>query len=97
MATPMTATDSMLKAVDAAREQVTDSASKIGSVAMKEAGKIRSAVADGAADVADSAVAAAKDRASDWQQLLTKEISERPLRTLGVAAAIGFLFGWTRG
>ncbi|MET0605787.1 MAG: hypothetical protein ABWZ80_04980 [Beijerinckiaceae bacterium] len=86
----------MLKAVDTARDQMVDSASKIGNLAMEEAAKVKTAVTDGAADVADKAVSAAKTQAGEFQNMLTKEINERPLRALAVAAAIGFLYGWSR-
>jgi hypothetical protein len=33
------------------------------------------------------------DRAGEWQQMLLDEIQARPLRTLGWAAAAGFVFG----
>ncbi|MET0605561.1 MAG: DUF883 C-terminal domain-containing protein [Beijerinckiaceae bacterium] len=36
----------------------------------------------------------AKERAVDMQQTVIDELKERPLRTLGAAAAIGMLFGY---
>jgi ElaB/YqjD/DUF883 family membrane-anchored ribosome-binding protein len=96
MATTATATDTMFKAVDSAREQLTDSASKIGTVAMKEAGKLKDAVADSAVDLAGSATTAAKEQAGELQKLILREIQDRPLRAIGVALAIGLFLGWRR-
>jgi ElaB/YqjD/DUF883 family membrane-anchored ribosome-binding protein len=42
----------------------------------------------------DLMVTAAKDRASELQRLFTEEVSNRPVRALGIAAAAGVVVGY---
>lgn len=74
----------------------------------REAGEIESTLTRGAEDLAatvsgtlrsagvdtDKLVEVAREQASDLQQMIEDEIRERPLRALGVAAAIGLFVGF---
>lgn len=53
------------------------------------AGTLRSAGVD-----TDHLVDVAKEQASDLQRLIIQEIQERPLRALGLAAAVGLFVGF---
>ena len=74
----------------------------------EQAGEMKDTIASGASDLADTVsghlrsvgvdtdrmVDAAKDQATELQQLIMDEIQERPLRSLGIAAAIGLFVGF---
>jgi ElaB/YqjD/DUF883 family membrane-anchored ribosome-binding protein len=74
----------------------------------QEATDLQSSISRGASDVAENVssklksigvdtdvmVDMAKDKATDLQKLLMSELKDRPMRSLGIAAAVGLLFGY---
>lgn len=74
----------------------------------EQAEEIEDTLARGASDIADTVserlrsvgvdtdrmVDAAKDQATELQQLIMDEVRDRPLRALGIAAAIGLFVGF---
>ena len=74
----------------------------------REAGEIEASLTRGAEDLAatvsetlrsvgvdtDRMVDVAKEQATDLQRLIEEEIRERPLRALGLAAAVGLFVGF---
>ncbi len=73
----------------------------------QEAADLQDSVMRGASDLAENVstklksvgvdtdvmVNAAKGRATELQKLLMSELQDRPMRALGIAAAVGVLFG----
>lgn len=92
----------------AGAETVAAEAKSGASRVRREAGEIESSLTRGAEDLAatvsetlrsvgvdtDRMVDVAKEQATDLQRLIEQEIRERPLRALGLAAAVGLFVGF---
>jgi len=87
-----------------AASDMADGAARAG----EKAAEMKDAAVDGAADVArdvnaklkavgidtDVMFGAAKDQAGDLKKMIADELTERPWRTLGLAAAAGVVLGF---
>lgn len=94
--------------IEAGAEDVATQARRAGARAKRQAGLLEDSLARGAEDIAatvsdrlrsvgvdtDKMVDVAKEQASELQQLIEDEIRERPLRALGLAAAVGLFVGY---
>ncbi len=94
--------------VAAGAETVAAKAKDTGARVRREASEIEASLTRGAEDIAaqvgerlrsvgvdtDRMVDVAKEQASDLQRLIEDEIRERPLRALGLAAAVGLFVGF---
>jgi ElaB/YqjD/DUF883 family membrane-anchored ribosome-binding protein len=94
--------------VEAGAEEVAAGARRAGARARRQASALEDTLMRSAEDIAasvnerlravgvdtDRMVDVAKEQASELQQLIEAEIRERPLRALGVAAAIGLFVGF---
>ncbi|HEV7257412.1 MAG TPA: DUF883 C-terminal domain-containing protein [Bosea sp. (in: a-proteobacteria)] len=89
-------------------EEIAAEARKTASRARREVDEIEASLARGADDLVatvserlrsvgvdtDRMVDVAKEQATDLQRLIEEEIRERPLRALGLAAAVGLFVGF---
>ncbi len=89
-------------------EKVANEANSAARSVKREAGEIEASLTRGAEELAatvsgtlrsagvdtDKLVEVAREQATDLQQLIEDEIRERPLRALGLAAAIGLFVGF---
>ena len=93
----------VLKSAESLRDEASSKvASGVESV-QRDATKLHDAVTDMAGTVSsklktvgvdtDVMVTAAKDQASELQRLISDELRARPLRALGIAAAVGLIVG----
>lgn len=94
--------------VEAGAEDVAAGARRAGARAKRQASALEDTLARSAEDIAagvterlravgvdtDRMVDVAKEQASELQQLIEAEIRERPLRALGLAAAVGLFVGF---
>jgi ElaB/YqjD/DUF883 family membrane-anchored ribosome-binding protein len=94
--------------VAAGAADISDRAKTTGRRARDEASEIEDSLARGAEDLAatvssklkavgvdtDKMVDVAREQAGDLQELIIREIQERPLRALGLAAAVGLFVGF---
>lgn len=94
--------------IEAGVDEVKAEARRTGSRAKSQADDLQDTLSRGAEDVvatvserlrsvgvdADRMVDVAKEQVSDLQQLIEDEIRERPLRALGLAAAVGLFVGF---
>jgi ElaB/YqjD/DUF883 family membrane-anchored ribosome-binding protein len=90
-----TATET-IEAVKNGAETASREASELASTVVRSAGEIADTVATKLKTVGvdtDVMVTAAKDQASELQRLIGEEISNRPVRALGIAAAVGLVVG----
>jgi len=92
----------------AAGDHVATEARRVAASAKREAGAIEDSLSRGAEDLVatvgerlrsagvdtDRMVEVAKEQATDLQRLIEEEIRERPLRALGLAAAVGLFVGF---
>lgn len=88
--------------------EITGRAKTTGRRLRDEANEVEDSLTRGAEDLAatvssklkavgvdtDKMVDVAKEQASDLQDLIVREIQERPLRALGLAAAVGLFVGF---
>jgi ElaB/YqjD/DUF883 family membrane-anchored ribosome-binding protein len=95
------------EAVDAG-ETVAAEARKVRSAAKRDADAIEDSLTRGAEDLVatvgerlrsagvdtDRMVEVAREQATDLQRLIEEEIRERPMRALGLAAAVGLFVGF---
>lgn len=91
------------RSVEAAKQEANEAVRNIADKASREAGDLKRAVADAAGEVntrlkdvgvdTDVMVSAAKEQVSELQRLVSDELRARPMRALGIAAAVGFIFG----
>ena len=98
----------VLNTVDTAKHAMTDSFSNGLDVVRDEALELKAMAAQGASDAANSVTKgiklaekeadiildAAKQQAAALQKLMTEELRTHPLRSLGIAAAIGLVAGY---
>jgi ElaB/YqjD/DUF883 family membrane-anchored ribosome-binding protein len=105
--TPASKKDRALKAVENTVDTVSARTSDISNSVRQDLNDVGHAITNGAADAAatvsqklksvgvdtDAMTSAAKEQASELQKLLIDELRTRPLRALGVAAAIGVVVG----
>ena len=98
----------VLKSVDAAQNAVADGLANGLDAVRAEAGELKAMAAQGASDAvdivakginsaereADIILDAAKQQGAALQKLLTEELRVHPLRSLGIAAAIGLAAGY---
>lgn len=96
------------RAGDDAAAEVADHAKATSRRIRDEAGEIEDSLARGAEDLAatvssklkavgvdtDKMADVAREQAGDLQELIIREIQERPLRALGLAAAVGLFVGF---
>ncbi len=96
-----------IAAVQSTRDDAANTLHQASSTVKNEASNLQDSVTKGATELAqnvsdrlksvgvdtDVIKSAAKDRASELQKLIAEELNARPLRSLGIAAAIGVLFG----
>ncbi len=89
-------------------EEIAGRAKATGRRLRDEASEIEDSLARGAEDLAatvssklksvgvdtDKMTEVAREQASDLQELIIREIQERPLRALGLAAAVGLFVGF---
>lgn len=94
--------------VVAGAEEVATKARASGRRVRREAGVLEDSLTRGAEDLAatvgerlrsvgvdtDKMVDVAREQATDLQRLIAQEIQERPLRALGLAAAVGLFVGF---
>jgi ElaB/YqjD/DUF883 family membrane-anchored ribosome-binding protein len=94
--------------IETGAEQIATQAKSTARRVKREAGEIEASLTRGAEELAatvsgrlrsagvdtDKLVEVAREQATDLQQLIEDEIRERPLRALGVAAAIGLFVGF---
>jgi len=94
--------------IDAGIEDVAAEAKRVGESAKRQASAMEDTIARGAEDIAatvserlrsvgvdaDRMVDVAREQASELQQLIEDEIRDRPLRALGLAAAVGLFVGY---
>ncbi|QCI67785.1 hypothetical protein [Phreatobacter stygius] len=97
-----------LSAVSAAAEDAAERVSATATKAREEASELQDTVVRNAEELAanvnqklkaagvdtDVMVKAAKGQASELQRLVADELKARPLRALGIAAAIGLVVGF---
>jgi ElaB/YqjD/DUF883 family membrane-anchored ribosome-binding protein len=77
-------------------EQMKDDMSDMADSAKRQAGEVADTVSTklkSAGIDTEVMVDAAKDRAAEWQRLLSEELQARPMRALGIAAAVGVFVG----
>lgn len=79
-----------------AKKEVAGGASDVSDFVAEALAGITSRVRDGAGSVSDEVVEKATKIGADALKRITKEVDERPLAMLAVAAGIGFLFGLSR-
>ncbi len=98
---------SAVKAMEDAAEAVSAKTSEMSKTVRHDLDAVGDALATGASDAVttvsdklkavgvdtDAMTSAAKDQASELQRMLADELRTRPLRALGVAAAIGVFVG----
>lgn len=96
-----------IAAVQSTKDDAANKIYEASSTMKQEASNLQESVTKGATELAqnvserlksvgvdtDVIASAAKDRASELQKLISDELHARPLRSLGIAAAIGVLFG----
>lgn len=101
-------TGKRLSAVTTAAEETADRISEAAGKAREEASELQDTVMRNAEEIAsnvnqklkaagvdtDVMVKAAKGQASELQRLVSDELQARPLRALGIAAAIGLVVGF---
>jgi ElaB/YqjD/DUF883 family membrane-anchored ribosome-binding protein len=94
--------------VEAGAEDVAAQARQAGARAKRQASALEDTLTRSAEDIAatvterlravgvdtDKMANVAREQASDLQQLIEDEIRERPLRALGLAAAVGLFIGY---
>ena len=94
--------------VEAGAEDVATEARQAGARARRQASVLEDTLTRSAEDIAatvserlravgvdtDRMVDVAKEQATELQQLIEDEIRERPLRALGIAAAVGLFVGF---
>ena len=94
--------------VEAGAEDVAAEARQAGARAKRQASALEDSLTRSAEDIAatvserlravgvdtDKMVDVAKEQATELQQLIEDEIRERPLRALGIAAAVGLFVGF---
>ncbi len=80
--------DEAAAAAQGASELVTTVARGAGEVAETVSAKLKTVGVD-----TDVMVNAAKDNATELQRLISDELTARPMRALGIAAAVGVLVG----
>jgi len=94
--------------VEAGAEDVATEARQAGARAKRQASALEDTLTRSAEDIAatvserlravgvdtDKMVDIAKEQATELQQLIEDEIRERPLRALGIAAAVGLFVGF---
>ncbi|MGL4291282.1 MAG: hypothetical protein ACRCVA_33330 [Phreatobacter sp.] len=97
-----------MSAVTTAAEDTVDRIAETADKAREEASELQDAVMRNAEEIAsnvnqklkaagvdtDVMVKAAKGQASELQRLVSEELQARPLRALGIAAAIGLVVGF---
>lgn len=95
--------DRIFKSVEAAK----DSAAETLTDLQRDAGDLKRTVADATSEIAgqvnsklkdvgvdtDVLASAAKEQVTELQRLIGDELRARPMRALGIAAAVGFAFG----
>ena len=85
-----------VEAVKAGAETAATEASEFAVTVVRSAGELAETVSTKLKTVGvdtDVMVNAAKGQASELQQLIADEISNRPIRALGIAAAVGVVVG----
>ncbi|WP_204305894.1 hypothetical protein, partial [Stenotrophomonas maltophilia] len=101
-------TGKRLSAVTNAAEDAADRVAETAGKAREEASELQDTVMRNAEEIAsnvnqklkaagvdtDVMVKAAKGQASELQRLVSEELQARPLRALGIAAAIGLVVGF---
>jgi ElaB/YqjD/DUF883 family membrane-anchored ribosome-binding protein len=94
--------------IEAGAEDVAAEAGQAGARAKRQASALEDTLTRSAEDIAatvserlravgvdtDKMVDIAKEQATELQQLIEDEIRERPLRALGIAAAVGLFVGF---
>lgn len=92
----------------AAGDNAAAEARRVSATARREAGAVEDSLSRGAEDLVatvgerlrsagvdtDRMVEVAREQATDLQHLIEEEIRERPLRALGLAAAVGLFVGF---
>jgi ElaB/YqjD/DUF883 family membrane-anchored ribosome-binding protein len=105
--TPASRKDRALKAVEDTVDTVSAKTADISNTVRQDLNDMGHSITNGAADAAatvteklrsvgvdtDAMTSAAKEQASELQKLLMDELRTRPLRALGVAAALGVVVG----
>lgn len=96
-----------IAAVQSTKDDAANKIHQATSSFKNEASNLQDSITKGATDIAqnvserlksvgvdtDVITSAAKDKASDLQKMLMDELQSRPMRSLGIAAAIGVLVG----
>ena len=96
-------TDRVLKSVETAKAEAGEKLSEL----QREAGEVKRSVVDATNELAGQVNAklkeagvdtevlasAAKEQVTELQRLIGDELRARPVRALGIAAAVGFVFG----
>lgn len=85
-----------LEAVKNGADTASREASELATTMARSAGELAETVNTKLKTVGvdtDMMVTAAKDQASELQRLISDEISNRPVRALGIAAAVGLVVG----
>lgn len=99
---------SVKRAKDEVADAASDTARRAGRRVKDEADEIEASLTRGAEDLAatvssklkavgvdtDRMVEVAREQAGDLEELIIREIRERPLRALGLAAAVGLFVGF---
>lgn len=82
--------------INEAIEDIQDNASDLKDEAVRTAGQMADTVSSrlkSAGVDTDAMVSAAKDKTTELQRIIADELQARPMRALGIAAAIGLVFG----
>ncbi len=79
-----------------AKKEISGGAGEVSDFVTEALASITSRVRDGAGSISDEVVDKATQLGADALKRITKEVDERPLAMLAVAAGIGFLFGLSR-
>lgn len=105
--TAQTKKDHALKSIETMKDDVAQQASNAAGAAREQASELQETIVRGASDLAETVntrlkavgvdtgvmVDAAKDQAGELSRLIGEELKARPLRALGIAAALGLVVG----
>jgi ElaB/YqjD/DUF883 family membrane-anchored ribosome-binding protein len=91
------------RSVESAKQEASEAVRSVADKAGREATDLKRAVSEAAGQVnerlkevgvdTDVLVNSAKEQASELQRMIGDELRARPMRALGIAAAVGFIFG----
>jgi ElaB/YqjD/DUF883 family membrane-anchored ribosome-binding protein len=86
------ATETVAKQADRIRQDAADAGARLATTAQEAAASVSERLKSVGVDT-DVMADAAKEQASQLQQLIADELKSRPMRALGVAAAVGLVVG----